>query len=457
MKKNQRRLSVYILAVAIALCSALSGCKKGGDEFPSVAFPEDTSASNSSSVATTTSVPEADIYTITVASPYSDTTVRYLAKLYYCKTHDMMGENTGNTISLDYLDGIDPDFIVHSVLTPVEGASVDTVIQWNNDNNAPDVFLTSQVTEMKNNDLIIPINDYLADNPLLSSGNVFFSTVEQDIYDGLMYAVPYYSSVVLLVGNTEYIPSSGKLPYRPDILQLRTYLEEIAREYDCIPLSSGRDLIPYINSAFNDDRSSSFMLYDEYRINKENALAVIGKTLDYINGLYDKELTADYTAEGSNPVFSRSAGIWAASSSEITDWDRYYPAGIYLASLPSASDSGNVFPMTTLYSFCVNKNTANKDFAADFAAFIALDSDARMLTDRLEYLNGFLPSINSSEVWDTITNDPVFGQVAGFYYRHLDKAVFCPWVNDKLFISVSDYLASYKGGAFDPEACYGTT
>ncbi len=457
MKKNQRRLSVYILALAVAFCSVLSGCNKGNDEFPSVTFPEDTSVPSSSASTRESTVPEADIYNITVASPYSYSTVQYLAKLYYCKTHDMMGENTGNTISLDYLDGIDPDFIVSSVLTPVEGATVDTVTLWNNDNRAPDVFLTSQVTEMKNNDLIIPLNDHLSDNPLLSSGRVFISAVEQDMYDGLMYAVPYYSSVMLLVGNSEYIPSSGKLPYKPDVRQFRSYLEEIGREYDCIPLSSGRDLIPYINSAFNDDRSCSYMLCDEYRINKDNTMAVIDKTLGYINGLYGEGLTADYTSGGSNPVFSRNAGIWTASSSEIPNWDRYYPAGIYLASLPAEDNTGNISPMTTLYSFCVNKNTVNKEFAADFAAFIALDSDARMLTERLEYLNGFLPSINSSEVWETITDDPVFGQLAGLYYQHLDKAVYCPGVNDRLFISVSDYLASYKGGAFDPEACYGKT
>jgi len=455
MKFCQCRLLVCLLSVSVALCSVFSGCTKGNDEFPSVTFPEDTSATTSASSTASSTVPDVDINRITVASPYSDSTIRYLAKLYYCKKHNMMGENTGMTISLDYLDGIDPDFIVESVLTPAEGATVDTFSLWNSDDNAPDVFLTSQVTEMKNNDYIIPLNDLVSGNPLLSTGRVFISAVEQDMYDGVLYAVPYYSSVMMVFGNSEYIPSSGKLTFRSGTEQFKQYLKSIDSEYDCIPLSSARDLIPYISSAFRGDVRSSFMLNEEYRINKDKALVSMNDTLDYINGIYEEKLSADYTAESSNPVFSRNAGLWIAPSSEITNWQQYYPAGIYLASIPGSDQTKNVIPMTTLYSLCVNKRSSNKVFASDFAAFMALDSDARSLAERLESFNGFLPSINSADLWDKIMSDPVFGQAAGIYYQNLENAVYCPGVNDRLFVSVSDYLASYKGGAFDPEACYG--
>ena len=440
------------------LIGCMAGCRKGEDEFPDVVFPEDTSAESSDgSSSPETIVPENDVASITIASPYSDNTIKYLAKLYYCKQHSILGDRKGDTIDFAFLDGIDPDFIVRSVLTPVEGASVDNIAQWNKDNNAPDIFLTSELNDMKARSLVEPLNNYISDESLLSADRVYVGAVDQNTDKGLLYGIPYYSSVMLVIGNSEYIPDSGKLAFKYDKDQFKSYLEEMAKDYDVIPLSSGNDMIPYISSAFMSDMRCSFMMNEEYRINRQNTVGIIQSGLDYIGGFYKDDLTKNTTSEGSNPVFSRYAGMWLASSSEIENWNNYYPAGIYLVSLPLADASHSVVPMATLYSLGINSASEEKEFAINFASFMALDPDARMLTERLEHHTGFLPSIKSSDVWNFINTDQLFGQAATFYYQTLDNAVYCPPTTDKLYSKVADYLSGYDGGDFDPEACYGQT
>ena len=455
MSKRFCGFSSVLLTFLMVAGFVLTGCNKASDDFPAISFPEDISAESSAPSTNTTKVPDKVISKITVASPYSDPTIQYLAKLYYCKTHDMMGENTGATISLDYLDRIDTDFIVSSVLTPVEGASTENIRQWNNDGNAPDIFLTAQVEDLKDNSYIAPLNDRLSDSTLLTTGNLFWGAVDRNMYDGILYAVPYYSSVMMIYGNAEFTPSTGKIAFKYDKVQFEEYLDSIKKEYSCIPLSTGYDLVPYVASAFYDGRKCSFMLYNESKSNRTGTVMVISSALEYFTSLYNKQLTANYTAEGSNPVFSRNAGLWMASSSEITNWSTYYPAGIYVVSLPGYDTDASVIPMTTMYSLCINKNSGNIDFASDFAAFMALDTDARLLTQRLEFINGFLPSVKNADVWSYTTSDPLFGQAATFYYQTLDNAVYCPSANDKLYTNVYDYLSTYSGGEFNGEACYG--
>ena len=454
MSKRLNRGISLVLVMAFAL-SLFTGCRKSGEDYPSVVFPENSDPENTSSTDESSDPSDIDITSITIASPYSDQTIQRLAKLYYCKQHDLMGENTGDSIDINYLDGIDADFIVSSILTSGEGASSETISQWNNDQNSPDVFLTGSFKDMITSGEIISLNEFLADDSSLSSTNLFSGSIDQVSGDGMLYGIPFYSSAKILVGNSEFIPESGKLPFKSTTEQFEAYLREMKSQFNCIPLSSGYDMAPYINSAFMNDLPCSFMMHDEYQEYKEAVLANINSSLGYIKKFYSDGLSSNLTAEGSNPAFSRNAGLWVASSSEINSWSSYYPAGIYYGAMPTHDSSSNIIPMITLYAFCINKNSNNKSFAAQFASFIALDSDARLLLARLEPQTGFLPSIRSADLWKSLSANEVFGQLYEFFYPNMDSAVYCPNSSDKLFQSVSDYLAGYDGGDFNPEACYG--
>lgn len=434
------------------VCSA---CRQTGEEFPDVSYPESTSPEATSEPSAAPDDNGDEVVQIIVASPYNDSTIQYLAKLYYCKQNGLMGDNTGSTVALDYLDGIDTDFVITSLLTSNEGASVDNINVWDSAGIAPDVFLTGQLTSMINNSVVEPLNGYDSASSSVGAGKVFLTAASHDVVNGTLYGIPYYSTVMLLAGNSDHIPSSGKLPFKNTTVRFREYLELIKDEFDVVPLSSGYDMVPYINSSFAGDSALSFMVNEEYRKDSDSALNIISNTLKYVNELYDAELTANYDSDGANPVFSRHSGLWTVSSSEIESWSDYYPGELYLVAFPLNDENSSVVPMTTLYSLCVNIHSSHKDFASDFASFMALDSDARMLTERLEPKTGFLPSVKSSDVWNMIISDELFGQAAQFYYQSLDNAVYCPNIDEPVYSSVMDYLASYDGGEFDAGACYG--
>ncbi|MCR5061246.1 MAG: extracellular solute-binding protein [Saccharofermentans sp.] len=454
MSSFRIKSSCFLLASLMCFSFIGSGCRHKGNEFPVIEYPENIKTEPSSEETSASEDDHAGVSNITVASPYSQNTIQYLSKLYYCKRHDLMDENNGSTIELEYLDGLDPDFIVDSILTSGEGASVDNIISWNEEGNAPDIFLTGRVDEMRRQGLIEPLNDYIAENTLYSSGRIYVNALRQVTNNGSVYGVPFYSSVVLIAGNADFIPSTGKLSFKNSTEQFYEYLQTIASESSCIPFSSGYDAVPYINSAFS-DAPCSFMMRDEYKRDKATALEVIGVTLEYVNRLYREGLSSNVTSDGTNPVFGRQAACWVASSSDISGWITYYPNKLYLLDLPSSADSSEATPMASLYSFCINSESSSKEFAADFASFMALDPDARMLIERLEHQSGFLPSIKNAEVWSFITSDEVFGAAALNYSQSLENAVYCPPLNDSLYISVTEYFASYDGGVFNPEACYG--
>ena len=452
---RSRRLIALMTAFIMLLCMFATSCRGKGDDFPDIVYPDDEETSSTSSPSEPDDS-DLSIQSITVASPYSAETIQYLVKLYYCKNNDMLGENTGGTISLDYLQSIDPNYIVNSILTSGEGASAENIEQWSNSNtDIPDVFLTGDVGPLKDKGLITPLNDLIAGSRLLSPGNVYTNALEQISYEGIYYAITYYSSVQVIAGNPEYIPSSGKLSFKCSTVQFEEYLAAIRDEHNTIPLSTGRDMVPYLLSAFNEDEPSSFMMYDEYKTNRTDSAEVINNTLRYISDLYSNGLSADLNSEGTNPVYARQAGMWLISSSEVLSWEQYYPSGLYYVALPLDSESSVINPMARLYSLCINNTSANKEFAASFAMFMALDSDARMLLERLEPQIGFLPCVRSQDVWSIVNSDSIWGQTAVYYYQILDRAVYCPSSSDPLYSSVADYLADYNGDAFNAEACYG--
>ena len=454
MTRFYRSTSIILTVVMVMTCLVTS-CRRKGSDFPDIDYPEDPEMTESSAETTPDDI-DIIIPTITVASPYSNEAITYLAKLYYCKNNDLLGENTGATVSLDFLDGIDPDFIVDSILTSGEGASVDNILMWNlSDRGTPDVFLTDSVSAMQRNDLICPLNEYISDSVLLSPGRVYSGALNSVAFNGSYYAIPFYETVMVLAGNTDYIPSSGKLSFKNSTTQFEEYLSSMKAEYNCIPLSSGYDLAPYLNSAFVDDNAVSFMMHDEYRTDNAATVEIIGNTLGYLNGLYSNGLTANLSDNGTNPVFARQAGLWLITSSEVSNWEQYFPSSLYYVALPCSSDSASITPMARLYSLCVNQYSASKEFASEFALFMALDPDARMLLERLEPQVGFLPCVKSQDVWNIVTEETIFGQTASYYSQALDRAVYCPSQTDDLYIAVTDYLSNYNGGAFDAGACYG--
>ena len=107
MRNNSLGRFLYQITAAIICCSLfcsfMCSCSNNYDTFPELSFESLTSDEEVQSDVTIPS--DSEIYSITVALPYSYETVDYLVKLYYVKTNDLMPDDeNGMNIDLDYLN-----------------------------------------------------------------------------------------------------------------------------------------------------------------------------------------------------------------------------------------------------------------------------------------------------------------------------------------------------------------
>lgn len=453
----------FVLSASLT-CSLFTGCKKGDDLFPSIVPPaEQTGVSEETDVTEDVSS-ESDIRMLNVALPYSDLTVQCLASMLYCKNNGLWdSSDSGMTIDTDYLSSVATNYVVSNIGCGSTGATLDMVRSWKNGDTLPDLFLAQDSNAVWEAGYAGDLNAYLSDNSYLTSQYIYTGALTTDSEDGVFFAVPHYCSAKIIMGNTEFIPSSsGKLQMKNTTEDLADYLEEIHEEYDsesdpCAAFASAYELIPYLGSAFNGDIPTSYMVSAEYSKDRETAGTVIEDASSYVRDFYSSSLAVDQI-DGADPVYSRKAALWVDSSANIRAWSEYYPGSLYLLHLPCYDAANTGVPYISTYSLCVARNSLNGEFAAEFAAFISYDPDAQLLIYRLENMTGLMPLTRNDAVWDMISEDELFGHMASDFRQTMDNAVYCPDSYDsKVFTKTNEYTAEFvkQEENFDPEKCYG--
>lgn len=445
---------IVAASLIISIMGSLTGCRHQDNEFPDVPFP-----SVETTVETETSQTEEApvvIPDISVALPYSPDTVKYLSELFYAKENDLLGKSTGDNVELSFLDTLNPGFVISSIRTSNEGAGLDSVNEWKT-SAVPDVFLVNDVKSIADSGCVRDLNLYLSKDEYFASKSIYTDSLSQAEVDGKIYGIPHYMSMYMVFGNLSYVPENGKLPVKYTTDELEEYLTDVREKYeDVIPMSSARKMIPYIVSSFNNDRKTSYMCYDEYKTDPKDSEKIINKAASYVTGLYKDKLSSNFTSNDVDPVRARECALWVGSSSELSYWNDFYSGNLFFTQLPCGDVSNKGIPVTSVYSLCIGKNCAYPDFAARFAAFISWDTDALLLINRLEPHVGFLPVVNSGEVWQKLGGNDSFGQLAALVSQNCDNAVYVPQSRDnELFKNVSSYIGAYDGGEIDPRECYG--
>lgn len=446
---------ILAFALSASFIAGFSACAVDDSEFPNLPQQEAVDSSNPNDETSETSAVE--LPEITVALPYKTSTVDYLSKLYYAKKNNLIGDSTGLDIDLNYLSSLNPDFVIHSVQVSNEGINSDTLNQWNTQNAIPDAFLVSDISSVVSTGYVSPVDEFLYDNQMISSNYIFANSINEQKIDGVLYGIPHYETVMLVVGNSDFIPESGKLANKYSTEDFTSYLSEIKKEYkDIIPLASGRNLLPYLGSSFSKDSKISYMLNKEYKNESLSYNSTMKSMTDYVQNLYDKNLTSNGLQDGADPVYSRRAAMWLASSSDISFWNSYYPGKLYFVQLPSYDVSNPGIPYTQVYSLCVSDKSEFKEFASEFASFISFDQDAVLLLNRLEPQTGFFPVVKYQNVWEQLQSDSLFGSYVPSYFQILDNSVYVPHSTDnKLYNAVNSFLSVYSGGEVEPEVIYG--
>ncbi|MBO4425907.1 MAG: extracellular solute-binding protein [Clostridiales bacterium] len=449
-----------LTAAFLCLAFCVSACKREENVFPELPGEPEASAP---ALETETSEGETkSIRTLSVALPYSDDTVRYLSAMFYMKRSGTWDDMyTGADIDLASLDGISTDFVITNSEVPSKGADLVTIKSWDDNGSLPDVFLAQDCSSVYSGGYCTALNDYISDSEYIDMSQIYMDALLYASDGGVFYGIPHYSSAVILLGNSDYIPDSGILSSKFTNAELKTYLEDIASENEegsVVPFASAYKLAPYIAGSFDGDKAYSFMMYEEYENDSAAASEVLISDIDYIGSLYESGLASNTDASGADPVYARNAAVWLESSDNIGIWSEYFPGKLYILRLPCADTANPGVPYLEPYSLCVAEDCTDKEFAADFAEFITYDVDAQLLIYRTEDMSGYLPVIRDQGLWDEVCEDEVFGTEAYIYSQIMDNAVYCPAGYDNpLYMNSAEYLAEFftLDADFDPEACYG--
>ena len=384
-------ISVLIIFSLMFSCLGTAGCHVEEEEFPELDFPEESVESQPSSDDDSNQT-SAELQELTVALPLSDETVTLLMKLYYAKNNDLFpAEMTGADISLEYLDAINTPWVINTVTTASTGETADNLTTLSTDGIEPDLLLAGDINDLIEQGTIIPLDEFLFNDSSLSSYSIYLDALESLRYGDDHYGLPFYSSVYMLAGSTEFLPESGVPPFSMGSDELLSYVHSIP--------------------SYNNDGTYITRFYYSDSISE-----LLGE--DFADSLEYDGLTSSTDSYGADPRVSRTCGVWVMNSSEFDTWSSYYPDGLYFTMLPAGNVNAVVYPI------CVSSTCTDPEFAADFAAFICFDKDAQMLMRRLEALRGFFPPITTRGVWDEISTDPDFGAQSMLYEQYLTSAIY---------------------------------
>jgi ABC-type glycerol-3-phosphate transport system substrate-binding protein len=454
-----------MIVVIFIILSFTVSCANEKSIFPTV---PDVTGKNGAETQVSSTIPSIEIDTpdvIRIAAPLSHDTILYLSQLYTAKKQNLLGVGiTGQTVSLDYLETVQTDFSVELLTTSETGANISSYITWNTSGTMPDIIMTDSMSELIEMGALLPLDEFLAGNPLLSPSIVYSDMVSRCSVSDTQYGVPYAASVSVLFVNHEVFDSAGvTLPYEADLSALLEASEAIYSLNDpendtasyVVPLMSGSALIPYLPASFDNTVGYLAERDGDIDVSSDGFL----ETIQYL-----REFDAAYFAEGMSdedrisffgtldPILSKRVGMWVGRSEEVSRWSNYMPYTLGMIQIPSEKPGLLSPPALTVFPLCISSKSEHPAEALDFAVFIALDPDAILLRRRLEKHEGFIPVVKSPEVWDRTFSDSVY---CGSMYKIKDvmsSAYFTPYGTDSdFFEQTRSFMERYASELLDPE------
>lgn len=462
-----RGLFVRIITAmaVVSFVANISACSVSKSPFPLI--PQTTSDSNSVTSQSSESAPtDSYLYPIIkIAAPVSEETVYYLGKLYDAKKSGLLGEGvTGLNVSLEFLDTMEPSFGVNVYTTSSTGASVASYNTWEQSGTVPDIILSDSLSQLAEEDKIIPLNNLLADNQLLLPSNIYINYFNYLVINNEQYGIPYSSSVEVIFVNNEVLSATGipQMAFEVDLDTIINVSEAVALlntedtlpENRVLPFYQVRELIPFLPSSY--DASSGYLMFSGSTpdFKKESFEKSILFLRDYlskgysVDGMSEEEILESFGTL--DPILAKRVAMWVGNSEEISRWANYMPYTLSIVQIPSLTPGEYSPSAITVYPLCISKQSENPELAADFASFIALDEDAVLLRLRLEKEEGFIPVIRSSEVWDYAFSELKFGSSLAKLRDQIGNVYFSPAISDNVtFVMTESLLSQYSDKLLD--------
>ncbi len=461
-------LSLLIAAPFFGGCSSI-----GSNPFPKVTQPSETAAVSSSSTAPTVSSETSEtaaqeMPVLRVAAPITNGTAQYLVKLYTAKQNGILGEGVdGSNVSLEVLDSVKPAFSVEILQTPSSGVVDDTMKRWQENGIYPDIVLTGSLSSLYASGTVIPLTDYLASNPLLVPTDIYRSMLDALSIDGELCGIPYSASAKILFANRDVLSKAGinTVPFEMDLNTLLSFSGSVSNLNSDKTLLPERlfafyepsELLPFLPSSYS--ASADWFMFNgsAFEFNANSFRKAVEFLRSYVSAGYSVEsLTPEERMAAFatlDPRLSGNVAMWVGSTEDISLWTNT-AFSVSISELPSENkDKAAALPLT-VYPLSITSTCTNPQLAADFAAFIALDTDAILLTVRLEGADGMLPVVTNDAVWAAMVEKQTFGGNLMLLKNKMSDAYFDPvtsndLANRRILKMLSDYSASLIDGTQD--------
>lgn len=385
---------------------------------------------------------------LSAALPIRAETAEAVRLLFLAKTSNLLELQTGQYIGLqvmiDDLRQFDNGLELELITVPLdEGATADLVRLWQSAGNLPDIIYTRSAISSLGQDLIMPLDSLLHDNPLLTAGHVNGTSLSGLRAGKSVMGIPWMASFPVICINRA-LAEELKLTVLPDRwtwASFREFVEsaqaairdagrsaapaEIALLSDnpealgelltraLFVMDNPAPLLTYLPAAF--DSNAGWAAWDgqSFRLD-ETAFAESLSWLEqtFADSCASLNLNPDQRQiafSGQNPVETGRVLMWLSDSVSVLNSTAAAANELIIRRMPgflpsesAGSVAGNDALHLTPRALFISGTSNNPELAAAFAAFIALDADSILMQSRYQAFQGLVPLINDRMAWNVM-------------------------------------------------------
>ena len=400
-----------VILALLCLVMTVSSCMPSG----TVTFPEETTTTTSATTAVPSetsgiAMPDDGIL---VATRYPEDAIRYLGMFFYSRLTGVFPPDSETRIGLDVnlaeLDQFRGVFPMDVLRIPSGEEGADHLRSLIASGVIPDIYTTDSAPSAAAEGIAADLTKTVSEDMRFSPGSVQPSVMEGVKWNGRVYGVPDYLTVPILYAYRQVAEQYAlELPFETGwdaerfTTELRT-IQATAAMDEGLPedraLASSADLLAYLPSGL--DPSVGWSAWNGKRFSFEGDAFL--SSVDWIRTLADEGLTADRVltqtnAAGAYSPYSGQSVLTATESGKLAGI-RAEGRDVVLARIPYFENERTAIHV---HAFCVHPQSSGQKLIVDFAVFLGMDPDARLLLSRFHSEEGELPALAEEDIWSAL-------------------------------------------------------
>ena len=453
MKRIRPAGAVYL--ILLILIAGLPGCIGPQMTFhdlvvePAVTPQPSSTAPRPTESSPTETRSEEDLVYLTLAVPFTDQTTQALRLLFLAREAglqlDLSAPRLGDHVELDDLLQFEGPLALNTFTVPAAvGVSAEQVRAWRASATMPDLLYCSSAAALPDKSQLLPLNDWLYDNMLLSPELLYPQMLAALSNGQTLYSVPFLASTPLLCHHAGLLEQlNARVP--PADLSWTSWAQWLDETQQLL-IRQQLSIAPAELTTLGDDPQIR-QSYLEKAIVLNSQLAAY---LPFIAPAASSTLNWGMWQENSfaldHPEF-RSSAAWLRElaqsgygtehltetdllgafqedrlisrlmdSASLDEWDNREPFAASFSLMPYAEEKemlakGLSMKRVPLHirSLYVSRETENPELSVKLATFIAMDPDSLLMQSRFQQYKGLIPLIRDDAVWAALVAPQTHG------------------------------------------------